>query len=112
MVSATLLRRFSLPLVVAALVVLAGLSLDRVYSGQLLVRLVAGAALGVGRSSRPLLRRVPAWLVAPVSVVALLGVRRLRDQRRGPRRRGRRATCATPGRRTPPATRCPGCSPR
>ena len=39
-----LLRRLSLPMVVALLIVLAAVSLNRVYSGLLLVQLVAGAA--------------------------------------------------------------------
>jgi transglutaminase-like putative cysteine protease len=66
------LRRVSLPLVVAALVALAGLSLDRVYNGQLLVQLVIGAAVGSVLVSA-VLRRAPAWLVAPLSVLALFG---------------------------------------
>lgn len=67
-----LLRRLALALVMAALVALAGLSLNRVYSGQLLVALVAGAALGSALLSAGL-RRLPAWVVAPVSVLALFG---------------------------------------
>lgn len=69
---ALILRRLALALVVAALVALAGLSLNRVYNGQLLVTLVAGAALGSTLISA-LLRRLPAFVVAPVSVLALLG---------------------------------------
>ena len=67
-----LLRRLSLPLVVALLIVLAAVSLNRVYSGLLLVQLVAGAALASVLVS-VLLRRIPAWLVAPCSVAAMLG---------------------------------------
>jgi transglutaminase-like putative cysteine protease len=70
-VVAGLLRRLGLPLVVAAQIVLAGLSLNRVYSGQLLVQLVAGAALASVLTS-VLLRRIPGGLVAPVSVVGML----------------------------------------
>jgi len=67
-----LLRRLTLALVVAMLVVVAGLSLNRVYNGQLLVMLVAGAALGSTLISA-LLRRLPAAVLAPVSVLAMLG---------------------------------------
>jgi hypothetical protein len=66
-----ILRAVSLPLVVVALVSLAGLSLDRVYNGQLLLELVAGAAAGSVLLSA-VLRRAPAWLVAPLSVLGLL----------------------------------------
>jgi transglutaminase-like putative cysteine protease len=68
----SLLRRLSVPLVVALLIALAGLSLGRVYNGLLLTGLVAGAAVGSVVVSAAL-RRVPAWLVAPVSVAALAG---------------------------------------
>jgi transglutaminase-like putative cysteine protease len=64
------LHRVSVPLVVAALVVLAGLCLGRVYNGPLLVQLVGGAALGSVVISVAL-RRAPGWLAAPVSVVGL-----------------------------------------
>jgi len=67
-----ILRRVALAIVVAALVTLAGLSLNRVYSGQLLVQLMAGAALAAALISA-LLRRLPAWLAAPVSVLAMVG---------------------------------------
>jgi hypothetical protein len=56
----------------AALIALAGLSLGRIYNGPLLVQLVAGAAAGSVVLSTAL-RRAPAWLVAPVSVTALVG---------------------------------------
>ncbi len=68
----TLLRRLSLPLVVALLIVIAAVSLNRVYSGLLLVQLVAGAAVASVLVS-VFLRRIPAWLVAPCSVAAMLG---------------------------------------
>jgi transglutaminase-like putative cysteine protease len=54
------------------LIVVAGLSLDRVYSGSLLTALVVGAAAGSVLVCA-MLRRAPGWLVAPVSVVLLLG---------------------------------------
>jgi len=66
------LRRLGLALIVAALVALSGLSLNRVYNGLLLAVLVAGAAAGSTLLSA-LLRRLPAVAVAPVSVLALLG---------------------------------------
>jgi transglutaminase-like putative cysteine protease len=71
MVSA-FLRRVTVPLAVAALIVVAGLSMDRVYNGHLLVELVSGAAAGSVLVSVAL-RRAPAWLVAPVSVLAMVG---------------------------------------
>ncbi|MFC7480818.1 hypothetical protein ACFQX7_13390 [Luedemannella flava] len=58
--------------VVAGLVSLSGLAAGRVYSGVLLPQLVTGAALGAVLISL-LLRRAPSWLVAPVSVLALVG---------------------------------------
>ncbi len=67
-----LMRRLSLPMVVVLLIVLAAVSLNRVYGGLLLVQLVAGAALGSAALS-VLLRRIPATLVAPCSVAAMLG---------------------------------------
>ena len=70
--AAALLRRFGMPLVVAALVTLAGLSLGRVYSGGLLEQLVAGAAVAPVLIS-VLLARAPGWLIAPVSMLALAG---------------------------------------
>jgi transglutaminase-like putative cysteine protease len=66
-----LLRRLSLPLVVAAQIVLAAFSLNRIYSGLLLVGLVTGVAIGSVLVS-VLLRRIPAALVAAVSVLAML----------------------------------------
>ncbi|MEE6261515.1 transglutaminaseTgpA domain-containing protein [Plantactinospora sonchi] len=51
---------------------LAGVVLGRVYAGPLLGQLVLGAAVGaVGVSLAT--RRLPSWLVAPLSVLALLG---------------------------------------
>ncbi|MEV6692215.1 transglutaminaseTgpA domain-containing protein [Micromonospora sp. NPDC051196] len=54
------------------MVVLAGVTLDRVYAGSLLTVLVAGAAVGSVLVSVAA-RRLPSWLVAPVSVLAMLG---------------------------------------
>lgn len=68
----SLSRRLAVPLVLALLITLAGLSLGRVYNGPLLVWLVAGAALASVAVSAAL-RRLPAWLVAPVSVAAMVG---------------------------------------
>lgn len=65
------LRRLLLALLVAALVAVAGLSLNRVYSGALLLTLVAGAAVGSALISAAL-RRLPAWAVAPLSVAAMV----------------------------------------
>ena len=52
------------------------------------------------------LRRAPAWLVAPVSVLALAGYAAVRGQRLGPGRRGRRRPahprCSTPARNAVP----------
>src|SRR5262249_37209958 len=66
------LRRYSVSLVVVALIALAGLSLSRVYNGRLLLELVVGAAVASVLIST-VLRRVPAAVVAPVSVLALAG---------------------------------------
>jgi transglutaminase-like putative cysteine protease len=68
----SMVKRLAAPLVVALLIALAGLSLNRVYNGLLLAELVAGAALGSVLVSS-VLRRAPAWLVAPVSVLAMAG---------------------------------------
>jgi hypothetical protein len=57
---------------VAGLIALAGLSLSRVYNGSLLLSLMAGAAVGSVVISS-VLRRAPAWLVAPLSVAAMAG---------------------------------------
>ncbi|WP_341716616.1 transglutaminaseTgpA domain-containing protein [Micromonospora sp. FIMYZ51] len=60
------------PAVLVTMVTLAGLALDRVYAGSLLTGLVAGAALGSVLVS-VVARRLPSWLVAPVSVLAMAG---------------------------------------
>ncbi|PZF92923.1 DUF3488 and transglutaminase-like domain-containing protein [Micromonospora deserti] len=51
---------------------LAGAVLGRVYAGPLLTRLVIGAALGSVLVSLAA-RRLPSWLVAPISVLAMGG---------------------------------------
>ncbi|WP_305788203.1 DUF3488 and transglutaminase-like domain-containing protein [Symbioplanes lichenis] len=67
-----MVRRVVVPVVLAALIVLAGVVLGRIYSGDLLTQLVAGAAvLSVGAGAAT--RRLPSWTVAPVSVLLLAG---------------------------------------
>ncbi|HEY7225982.1 MAG TPA: transglutaminaseTgpA domain-containing protein [Micromonosporaceae bacterium] len=65
-------RRLAIAATMAGLVCLAGVSLNRVYSGVLLAELVLGAAIASALIPA-LLRPAPAWLVAPVSVIALVG---------------------------------------
>ncbi|MGV9214482.1 transglutaminaseTgpA domain-containing protein [Micromonospora sp. RB23] len=66
------LRAAVVPLTLIALVALAGVALGRVYAGDLLTRLVIGAAVGSVLVSVAA-RRLPSWLVAPVSMAALAG---------------------------------------
>ncbi|RKN56177.1 transglutaminase domain-containing protein [Micromonospora costi] len=66
----SLLRAVPVPLALVTMLALAGVELGRVYAGSLLPRLVAGAALGSVLVSLAA-RRLPSWLVAPVSVVAM-----------------------------------------
>ncbi|GAA2469320.1 DUF3488 and transglutaminase-like domain-containing protein [Winogradskya humida] len=64
------LRAAVVPIVLVLLISLAGVVLGRIYADELLVRVVAGAALGsvgVGVAAR----RLPSWAIAPLSVVAL-----------------------------------------
>lgn len=69
---AAVLRAVPLPLALIAMIGLAGAVLGRVYAGPLLAQLVLGAAIGsVGVSVAA--RRLPSWLVAPLSVLALAG---------------------------------------
>jgi transglutaminase-like putative cysteine protease len=68
----TILRRVTVPLALAGLIFVAGLSLNRIYNGQLLLALIVGAALASILVSS-LGRRAPAWVVAPLSVAALAG---------------------------------------
>ncbi|MDG4799914.1 transglutaminase domain-containing protein [Micromonospora sp. WMMD980] len=66
------LRAAVVPAALVVLVALAGVVLGRVYADPLLTRLMVGAAAGsvlVGVAAR----RLPSWLVAPVSVAALAG---------------------------------------
>ncbi|WTY51114.1 DUF3488 and transglutaminase-like domain-containing protein [Micromonospora sp. NBC_01412] len=66
------LRAVPLPLALVALVALTGVVLGRVYAGGLLPRLVIGAAVGSVLVSVAA-RRLPSWLVAPLSVTAMAG---------------------------------------
>ncbi|MFD1083443.1 transglutaminase domain-containing protein [Micromonospora andamanensis] len=67
-----LLRAAAVPVTLVVLVTLAGVVLGRVYAGSLLTMLVAGAAVGSVLVS-VLTRRLASWLVAPVSVLVMLG---------------------------------------
>ncbi|MET8318922.1 transglutaminaseTgpA domain-containing protein [Micromonospora sp. NPDC005189] len=64
------LRAAVVPLALIALTALAGVVLGRVYAGALLTSLVIGAAAGSVLVSVAA-RRLPSWLVAPVSVAAM-----------------------------------------
>nr|WP_233600229.1 transglutaminaseTgpA domain-containing protein [Micromonospora sp. M71_S20] len=66
------LRAVPVPLALIAMIGLAGEVLGRVYAGPLLTRLVLGAAVGSVLVSVAA-RRLPSWLVAPVSVLAMAG---------------------------------------
>jgi transglutaminase-like putative cysteine protease len=66
------LRALLVPLALAGMLLIPGLALARIYSGDLTPRLVGGAALGSVLVSVAL-RRLPSWSVAPVSVLALTG---------------------------------------
>ncbi|WP_258401844.1 DUF3488 and transglutaminase-like domain-containing protein, partial [Micromonospora noduli] len=66
------LRAAVLPLALIGLTALAGVVLGRVYAGGLLTWLVVGAAAGSVLVSVAA-RRLPSWLVAPVSVAAMAG---------------------------------------
>ncbi|WP_435822454.1 transglutaminaseTgpA domain-containing protein [Micromonospora humida] len=66
------LRAAVVPATLVAAIALAGVALDRVYAGDLLTRLVCGAALGAVLVSVAA-RRLPSWQVAPLSVAAMLG---------------------------------------
>ncbi|MFI7662271.1 transglutaminaseTgpA domain-containing protein [Micromonospora parva] len=65
-------RAAVLPLALIGLTALAGVVLGRVYAGGLLTWLVVGAAAGSVLVSVAA-RRLPSWLVAPVSVAAMAG---------------------------------------
>ncbi|MFF3241950.1 transglutaminaseTgpA domain-containing protein [Micromonospora sp. NPDC002931] len=66
------LRAVPVPLALVAMIGLAGVVLGRVYAGPLLTRLMLGAAVGSVLVSVAA-RRLPSWLVAPVSVTAMAG---------------------------------------
>lgn len=66
------LRAVPVPAALIVLIALAGVVLGRVYAGDLLTRLMCGAALGSVLVSVAA-RRLPSWLVAPVSVAAMAG---------------------------------------
>ncbi|MCW6005664.1 DUF3488 and transglutaminase-like domain-containing protein [Micromonospora sp. CPCC 205371] len=60
----------AVPVTLAVLIALTGVALGRIYAGSLLPQLVAGAAVGsVGISAAT--RRLPSWLVAPLSVAGM-----------------------------------------
>lgn len=65
-------RAVGVPLVLVALIGASGVALGRIYADPLASRLVIGAAVAsVGISAAA--RRLPSWLVAPLSVAALAG---------------------------------------
>nr|WP_233512631.1 transglutaminase domain-containing protein [Micromonospora deserti] len=66
------MRAAPVPLALVTMISLAGAVLGRVYAGPLLTRLVIGAALGSVLVSLAA-RRLPSWLVAPISVLAMGG---------------------------------------
>ena len=66
------LRAVPVPVALIVLVALSGVVLGRVYADPLLTRLMAGAAVGSVLVSMAA-RRLPSWLVAPLSVAALAG---------------------------------------
>jgi transglutaminase-like putative cysteine protease len=66
------LRAVPVPLVLAGMLALSGVALGRIYNGPLLAQLVAGAAVGSVLVSVAC-QRLPTWLVAPLSVLALAG---------------------------------------
>ncbi|MEH1098438.1 transglutaminaseTgpA domain-containing protein [Micromonospora sp. CPCC 205561] len=66
------LRQAPVPVALIAMIGLAGAVLGRVYAGPLLGRLVLGAAIGAVLVSVAA-RRLPSWLVAPLSVLAMAG---------------------------------------
>ncbi|MFE9958996.1 DUF3488 and transglutaminase-like domain-containing protein [Micromonospora sp. NPDC005299] len=69
---ARVLRAVPVPLALIVMIALAGVVLGRVYADPLLTRLMAGAAVGSVLVSVAA-RRLPSWLVAPLSVAALAG---------------------------------------
>ncbi|MFG1660645.1 DUF3488 and transglutaminase-like domain-containing protein [Micromonospora chersina] len=71
-VPSRVLRAVPVPLALIVMIALAGVALGRVYADPLLTRLTAGAAVGSVLVSVAA-RRLPSWLVAPLSVAALAG---------------------------------------
>lgn len=71
-IAGRVLRAAVVPTALVAAIGLTGVVLGRVYAGDLLTRLVCGAALGAVLVSVAA-RRLPSWLVAPLSVAAMLG---------------------------------------
>ncbi|WP_370518240.1 transglutaminaseTgpA domain-containing protein [Micromonospora sp. AMSO31t] len=69
---ARVLRAVPVPSALIVMITLAGVVLGRVYADPLLTRLTAGAAVGSVLVSVAA-RRLPSWLVAPLSVAALAG---------------------------------------
>lgn len=69
---ARVLRAVPVPLALIVMIALSGVVLGRVYADPLLTRLTAGAAVGSVLVSVAA-RRLPSWLVAPLSVAALTG---------------------------------------
>ncbi|SBV30920.1 Transglutaminase-like enzyme, putative cysteine protease [Micromonospora krabiensis] len=69
---AAVLRALPVPLALVTMTALAGVVLGRVYAGPLLPQLVACAAAGSVLVSVAA-RRLPSWLVAPLSVLAMAG---------------------------------------
>ncbi|KKK07084.1 hypothetical protein LQ51_04440, partial [Micromonospora sp. HK10] len=65
-------RATAVPLVLLTMTALAGVVLGRVYADPLLTWLMAGAAAGSVLVSVAT-RRLPSWLVAPLSVAGLAG---------------------------------------
>ncbi|MFJ1536915.1 transglutaminaseTgpA domain-containing protein [Micromonospora chalcea] len=70
--AARVLRAVPVPAALIVLVALSGVVLGRVYADPLLTRLMAGAAVGSVLVSVAA-RRLPSWLVAPLSVAAMAG---------------------------------------
>jgi hypothetical protein len=65
-------RAVLVPVALAGMLAVTALALGRIYHGDLATRLVAGAGLGAVAVSVAA-RRLPAWTVAPLSVLGLAG---------------------------------------
>jgi transglutaminase-like putative cysteine protease len=66
-----LIRALAVPVLLAGMIALAGWTLREIYDGPLLFQLVAGAGLA-SVLLVVVVRRLPSWIDAPVSVVGLL----------------------------------------